>query len=296
MGVAIQYGGERETIPVVQDLSTLEYDITSAIRRLTSDDLPTIGFLSGHGEPAPFTDMQTLAQGLQQNYQVQPVTVADGALDPPPDALLVVAPTDSIPDADLRAIDDYLMNGGRMAVLVNRVQANLQMGQAGPLEVGLTPLLTSYGANVRQDLVMDEESSTIGMQRRQGLLTFVQQIPYPFMPIVNRFSRDNMMVNRLSNVVFQFVSSLDTAQVVPAGVVREPLLFSSARSSTQEGFFFIQPMPQQQQPSLSGGPYLLGAAYTGTFPSAFTPGRASNPTRLVVVGDGDFINETAMQA
>ncbi len=67
MGVAIEYGGERETVPVVQDLSTLEYDITGAIRRLTRESQPTVGFLTGHGEPSPTTDMQNLNQGLQRN-------------------------------------------------------------------------------------------------------------------------------------------------------------------------------------------------------------------------------------
>ncbi len=57
----------------------------------------------------------------------------------------------------------------------------------------------------------------------------------------------------------------------------------------------IQPgmMPEAD---FSGGPYILAAAYTGKFPSAYTEGAASTDTRLVVVGDGDFINESLVGA
>jgi len=84
MGLAIEYGGERETIPVVEDLSTLEYDITSAVRRLTRDELPVVGFLSGHGEPSVFQEMGTLRQALARNYDVRSITISDSVLDPDP--------------------------------------------------------------------------------------------------------------------------------------------------------------------------------------------------------------------
>ena len=290
MGVAIQYVDGREAIPVVQDLSTLEYDITSAIRRLTQDDLPTIGFLSGHGEPNPAQSMRSLMQGLSRNYQVQTVTVQDGGLTPRPEALLVIAPADTLPEAHLRALDTYLMEGGRMALLLNRVAANLQVGQASELNIGLGPLLSAYGAALTPNLIMDEQSSVVTMQRQEGFFTVNQQIDYPLFPVSTSFNNDNMMVNRLSDVMFYFVSSIDTAQAVPEGVTVEPLVFSSNQSGIQQGFFMLQPV--QTTAKLSGGPYTLAAAYTGTFPSAFETGRQSLPTRLVVAGDGDFINES----
>ncbi len=290
MGVAIQYVDEREVIPVVQDLSTLEYDITSAIRRLTQDELPTVGFLSGHGEPDPAQDMRSLFQGLSRNYQVQTVTVQDAGLTPRPEALLVIAPMDTLPEAHLRALDAYVMEGGRVALLLNRIATNLQFGQASELDVGLDPLLGAYGVAITPNLIMDEQSSVVTMQRQQGFFTVAQQIEYPLFPVATAFNNDNMMVNRLRDVMFYFVSSIDTAQAVPEGVEVEPLVFSSGQSGIQQGFFMLQPV--ETSATLSGGPYTLAAAYTGTFPSAFETGRQSLPTRLVVVGDGDFINES----
>lgn len=290
MGLAIQYGGESESIPVVEELATLEYDITSAIRRLTRDELPTVGFLSGHGEPDIFRDMQTLTDELRRNYEVTTVSVSDSSLSDSPDVLMVVAPTDSLNAGALRAVDDYVMDGGRVGFLLNRVEANLQAGQAQETSVGLEPLLSTYGMALHPDLVMDEQSSAVTVQRRQGAFNLAQQIRYAFLPVATRFNPDNMMVNRLGQVMFYFVSSVDTSIAVPEGIEVEPLVYSSGNSDVQRGFFMIQPM--QQTGRLVGGPYVLAAAYRGTFPSAFDPARTSPATRMVLVGDGDFVNES----
>lgn len=290
MGVAIEYENNRETIPVVQDLSRLEYDLTSAVRRLTRLDKPVAAFWTGHGEPEVMQSMPTLNQGLSSNYEVLPATAAELLGDNKPDVLLVVAPTDTIPESDLLALDSYIMQGGRVGFLLNRVQANLQAMQATELNIGLDPLLANYGIVLTPNLIMDEQSSVVNMQSRQGFFNITQQIEYPLFPVATNFNPNNQMVNRLRELMFYFVSSVDTAATLPAGVIREPLIYSSGQSGMQQGFFMLQ--PTQTTATLAGGPFVLGAAFTGTFPSVYEPGRTSVPTRLVVVGDGDFINES----
>lgn len=290
MGLAIEYGGESESIPVVEDLSTLEYDITTGIRRLTRDELPMVGFLSGHGEPDIFQDLRILTEELRRNYEVRAVTVEDSSLSLTPDVLMVIAPSDSLGEGALRALDEYVMGGGRVAFMLNRVDAQLQTGQAREMSAGLEPLLEAWGAGLNVDLVMDEQSSTVTMQRREGFFNLAQQIRYPFLPVATNFNRDNMLVHGLRQMMFYFVSSVDTSVAEPEGVVSEPLVFSSSRSGTQRGVFMIQPVEQQAR--LSGGPYVLAAAYRGEFPSLFAPGRTSSPTRIMLVGDGDFLNES----
>jgi len=292
MGVAIEYENSRETIPVIEDLSSLEYDLTSAIRRLTRDEKPIAGFWTDHGEPNPMEDMPTLQQNLSTNYDVQIVTDADLQGSTSPDVLLIVAPTDTIPDSHLQALDKYIMDGGRVGFLLNRVAANLQAGQASELDIGIGPLLANYGIVLSPNLIMDEESSVVTVQQRQGFFNISQQMQYPLFPVASRFNSDNQMVSRLQNLMFYFVSSVDTSATVPNGVVRESLIYSSPQSGVQQGFFMLQ--PTQTSATLSGGPYVLGAAFTGAFPSAYTPGRTSVPTRLVVVGDGDFVNESIL--
>lgn len=290
MGLGILYAGEREVIPLVQNMATLEYDITSAIKKLTRDRTPIVGFLSGHGEPDLQQNMAMLSQTLQRNYDVQSVTAANGTLTPRPDVLMVVAPADSVPDADLQAINTFIMEGGKAAFLLNRVNANLQFGQATAFSTGLEGLLQNYGINIQENLVQDQQSSAVSMQRMMGGFPVIQRIEYPFFPIATNFNLDNAMVNRMRNVMFYFTSSIDTSGVA-AGVTVEPLVLSTPNSATQQGFFMIQPMPTPQP--LSGGPFVLGAAYSGSFPNAYAEGQSVD-TRIVAFGDGDLFNEAVL--
>jgi gliding-associated putative ABC transporter substrate-binding component GldG len=289
MGLAIQYEDQREVIPVVQELSNLEYDITTAIRRMKRDELPVIGFLQGHGEPDPEETMKTWMEALRRNSDPNTVSIVGGRIDPQPDALLVVAPTDTIPDDHLVAIDAFVQQGGRAAFLVNRVEADLQRGFGTPLSVGLERLLDSYGIRIAQDLVMDAQNSRVNAQRQAGFFTVVEAIEYPFFPIATSFS-DNVMVRRLNDLRFFFVSSIDTS-ATPASVSVEPLAFSTEASALQTGFFMLQPQAVQAQ-NLNDGPFVLAAAYSGSFPSPFAEGSQSVDTRIIAIGDADLLNES----
>lgn len=294
MGLAIEYQDSREVIPVVRQRSRLEYKITSAVSRLVSEQLPTVGFLTGHGEPGLKRALRGLQQGLQKNYQVMSVSVQDSTLEPAPDVLMVVAPSDTIPQNHLRAIDQFIMNGGRAAFMINRVRANLQRGQAVPQQIGLNRLLSSYGIHLNRDLVMDRQSSRVSIQQRRGGFPVSRSIRYPFLPVVQNFNSNHAMTQGLRRTLFYFASSIDTSATV-SGVSVEPLAFSSANSGRQQKRFMIRPaMARQQMGSLSNGPFVLAAAYSGQFPSAFQNGRQSSPTRIVAVGDGDFVNQSVL--
>ncbi len=290
MGLVIEYAGKRETIPVIEDLSTLEYDLTSAIRKLTRDRLPVAGILTGHGEPGR-TAIETFWRALERNYEVRTVSVKDSTLDPRPDVLFIIAPTDTFPEAHLQAIDRYLMEGGRVAVLLNRVNANLQFGFASEQKTKLEDLLAHYGAVVRPDLVMDRQSSVVTLQRTVGFFRVAQMVEYPFFPIATRFNPEHPMVSRLREVFFYYVSSIDTSAALPEGVERIPLVYSTPRSATQQGFFTVQPAMLPDPDTFQDGPYVLAVALHGTFPSAYDSTRVGQPARLVVVGDGDLVNE-----
>lgn len=289
MGLAIQYQDEREVIGVVQELSNLEYDITTAIKKMQRDRLPIVGFLQGHGEPDPMQSMSQLVNELRKRLDVRMVTIEGDSFSTRPDVLIVVAPTDTIPDDDLRAIDRFMQEQGKAAFLVNRVQADLQQGFGTVLNTGLERLLESYGATINPDLVMDRQSSAINVQRQAGFFRVLEAIEYPFLPIVTSFS-DNAMVRRLGELRLFFASSIDTTNV-PEGVTAEPLAFSTPYSGLQTGFFMLQPQFAQDR-DLNEGPFTLGVAYKGNLPSPYGIEPAVSESRMVVFSDGDFVDES----
>lgn len=297
LGLVMMFEDRKEILPVVQNLSSLEYDISSALKRLTSRTKKKIGYTTGHGEP-DMSAMRQVYQVVSQQYDLTPVDLSKG--EPVPAdiaALLVIAPANRFQDSARYQLDQYLMHGGRIAFLLNRVNANLQMRMGQPLETGLDDLLQEYGVRVNPDLVRDAQCANISVMQQQGGFTFQSQVPFPYIPVASNFSTNNPLVKDLQGIIFHFVSSLDTSGAAAKGLREEVLVRSSKRSGRQTGFFMIDPFQRYTPADLAEEGIPLAAIVDGSFKSYFV-GKQPAPalttsleTRVIVVGDGDFMKD-----
>ena len=78
MGLVLLFEDKKEVIPVVQTVSGLEYELTSAIKRLSARMLPSIGFLVGKDGPDLDTDLTFLNQALARQYKVEKINLDEG--------------------------------------------------------------------------------------------------------------------------------------------------------------------------------------------------------------------------
>ena len=94
MGIAILYEDKKEVIPVIQNTSSLEYDLTSAIIKLTNKETSTIGFLAGHDEfDINAQNNAQLRQELAKQYEIQKVEIKGGKpIDEKISTLVVAGP------------------------------------------------------------------------------------------------------------------------------------------------------------------------------------------------------------
>ncbi|HTR80497.1 MAG TPA: Gldg family protein [Bacteroidota bacterium] len=303
LGLVMRYEDKKETLPVIQNLGSLEYDISSALKRLTTKHKLRIGYTQGNGEP-DLSTMKQAYQALTSQYEVTPVNLANGGTVPTDlAALLVIAPQKKFTDSSKYQIDQYLMRGGKIAFLLNKVNANLQTQYTQPLDLNLDDQLAQYGVRINTDLVRDAQCATISVVQQQSGFTMQSQVPFPYMPMASNFDKENMMVKDLQNVVFVFVSSVDTGLAASKGLQAEVLVRSSKRSGRQSGFFVIDPFHRYTAEELSESGIPLAAVVSGSFKSLYAekppPGivssssliTASPQTRIIVVGDGDFMTD-----
>ncbi len=301
LGLVFFYEDKKEILPVIQNLSSLEYDISSAIKRLTTRERKKIGYTIGHQEP-PLSSMQRVQQELSKQYDLVPVELNDSQITIPSDisALLVIAPQSKFKDSSLYAIDQYIMRGGKVAFLINKVNAALQQRYTQPLELGLEPLLEHYGIRVNNDLVRDIQCATISVVQQQGPFQIQSQLPFPYLPMASNMDKNNPIVKDLQNVIFYFVSSLDTNGAVAKGLNTEVLIRSSKYSGRQSGFFMIDPFYRYSQQEMSESGIPLAVVVSGSYQSYFVdkslaPQHSQSPaTQIVVVGDGDFMKDEFM--
>jgi gliding-associated putative ABC transporter substrate-binding component GldG len=309
MGMVFLHGDKQERVPVIQSTSNLEYEISSAIKKMTSKELKKIGFLAGQGE-AGLQQMGRLQEILVKQYQVTPVDLSTGKpIASDIAALMIVAPTQPFKNWEKFLIDQYLMKGGKIAFLLNKVNATLQTQAGQAMNLNIDDMLESYGIRVNTDLVRDVSCAYVTVNQQAGFMVIQNQIPFYYLPRVGDFEKSSPLVKDLSSIVLYFASSLDTSLAKQKGLKIDVLMRSSKKSGRQENYFMINPtMPVTTEMFAESGIPLL-MTVEGAFPSAFAnkpigqdtslkvPLDTSNRlftgrvTKIVVAGDGDFLQD-----
>ena len=297
MGLVMLYEDRKEVLPVIQNLSSLEYDLSSAMKRLTARKKKKIGYSTGHQEVEP-SGYRQAAQVISAQYELVPVDLSGGAPVPPDiAALLVVSPQSRFSDSSKFAVDQFLMRGGKIAFLLNRYNANLQARFAQPMDLALDDQLAHYGARINNDLVRDAQCAPVTVMQQQGMFRIQSQVPFPLLPNASNFSRDNVMVKDLQSVFFYFVSSIDTSVAAPRGLRAEVLIRSSKQSGRQTGFMTIDPFQKLTPADLAEKDIPFAAVIEGSFKTFFADRQpqsaltVSPETRILVIGDGDFMKD-----
>jgi gliding-associated putative ABC transporter substrate-binding component GldG len=312
MGMVFLYEDKKEVIPVVQNIATLEYEISSTIKRLTARGRKKIGFLTGQGEPA-LTELRAVQEVLGKQYELAPVDVDKGTPVPPDvAALIVLAPAQQFSEHQKFQIDQYLMRGGRVAFLLNVVDATLQRQYGQAISLNLSDMLETYGLRVNTDLVRDAQCASVSLVQQQFGFSIQSQVPFPYLPLVSNFSKGNAMVKDLQGLVLFFASSVDTARCASRGLTPEFLMHSSAQSGRLTGMFMYDPLQRFTRADFTESGIPLAAVVSGRFESMYAgkpapadtaagsapppdaPLRASPETRIILVGDGDFARDQYM--
>jgi gliding-associated putative ABC transporter substrate-binding component GldG len=309
MGLVLLYEDRKEVIPVIQNPATLEYEISSTVKRLTDRNQKKVGFLTGQGAP----DMREFSRAgelLRRQYQLVPVDVSRGTpVTPDIAALFVIAPNAPFPEPVKFQIDQYLMNGGKVAFLLNRIEANLQNQSGRPVDLNLDDMLAQYGLHLHADLVRDFQCANVTIVQQQFGMNIQSQVPFPYLPLISGFNPENMMVKGLQNVILFFVSSIDTNAAPSHGLRAEVLASTSKQSGRQTDVFMFDPLAQWNRDQFAESAIPVAAVVEGSFTSLYagkpapadttpgampppsTPATKSPTTRVVLVGDGDFVRD-----
>ncbi|TAK53734.1 MAG: hypothetical protein EPO24_13930 [Bacteroidetes bacterium] len=309
MGLVFLFGDKKETIPVLQGTTNMEYEISSVIKKMTSKELKRVGFLAGHGEIG-LDKIARLKQMLDKQYTVTTVNINDGRPIPPDIAVLVIAgPEQPFKSWEKFLIDQYIMKGGKVAFWLNKVKADLQSQMGQPLNLDMDDMLEAYGARINTDLVRDVRCVPVTVQQQMGFFTIQNQIPFPMIPMASEFNKTSPIVKNMGTVIFFFASSVDTSLAKGKGLQVESLVMTSDQSGRQEGMFMINPNEPMVKENFAEKHIPLAVTLQGAFTSAFngkqvqtdsttpssfgasSPSGTSVDTKIAVIGDGDFIQD-----
>jgi len=308
MGIVFYYADKKESIPVVKSTSGLEYEITSLIRKLTSDKLKTVGFLQGHGEPSLQQNMSEASKMIQKNYATRDLILGENDSIPDDiDTLVIISPKEKLSEKALYEIDQFIMKGKTAAFLVDRYDVDLQQFNAKPLDTGIEELLKNYGITLNSELVLDVQNKRINVATQQGMMQIRNIINYPYIPVITDFKEGSTLLSGMEALSFPFMSSLQVAASTPK-IEYEILAQTSPRSWAAPATESPNPMQRHVPTETSKmGPFPVIVSASGNFTSRYASADSSkegleflenaNPipesteSRILVVADGNFMQD-----
>lgn len=152
---------EQMTEIIENALNNLEYNLLSAMRRLTQTSKPTIAFLQGHGELNQAETMRARAL-ISPYYQIKDVALNDSiAALKEVDGLIIADPQTPFSQKDLYLIDQFVMRGGKLLCFMNTLALNEDtlnatgMTHTSRKNLLLDRLLFDYGIKIKENYVLD---------------------------------------------------------------------------------------------------------------------------------------------
>ena len=299
----------------------LEYDLTKLVYELSNPKRPVIGVMSSlplDGDPRMM--MMTRGQGpggqpyasamlLRQTNQVKTVATDAQVIDPDIQVLLV-AEAQNLSDPTLYAIDQFVMRGGRLMVMVDPWSEALA---ATPNPTGMPPtdthsdlkkLFDAWGIAFDPTKVVGDLTGAWRVRSEDR----VQAVNYvAWFNIREGINHDDPATADLDQVTV--ASSGFLAKAPNATIDFTPLLSSSARSGLLSVDQVKMPEPAKILADFKpeGGPRVIAARVHGVLKSAFTEppelakdqkrpdnfpafkAQTDGPANLVVVADSDIL-------
>ena len=312
--------GQSPEVALNNSVSLLEYKIGNAIQKLLRTRRPVIGYVTGHGE---LSELQTrdLSRTLAPYYDI-----ARFSLDTMPPfgpeaigALLVAKPQRTFSERELFILDQYIMRGGRVVWMLDRLQVNLDSLQGRSnfiprdYELGVEQLLFRYGVRVEPNLVLDLQSTPVPIVVGQvGNAPQFERRPWPYHVLATP-NPSHPITRSLQPVNLFFPSEIDTTVRTKLPLKRTALLtsspnalvrFSPVRVDLETARYDLD----RELFTKSGVPLavLLEGRFTSPYENRLGSGFAealdqigqsyratSEPTKMIVIADGDVAKNLA---
>jgi ABC-type uncharacterized transport system involved in gliding motility auxiliary subunit len=309
-GLAVFSGKKEAVIPYIDPRREqfLEYDISEALQKLLSKNKPTIGILSSLEmiSKNPVTDMQAVLQGkgdwmivneLRKFADVEEV-YAEVKMISDKIKILVVHHPKNLSENTLRAIDQFVLKGGKLIALVDPFsrfdfEKQIQTGSKQFTNVSdLKPLFSAW------DIEFDSSKLVGDLKYPTQINAGGTALTYPFIiQIVEKgLSKEFKITSQLKQMMFGEAGSLNLRAGSPHTFDRLITTSSSAGTIISDT---LQSGPDAAIRRLSneGKEHTVAALVRGKLKSAFKPrdgesgwvNQASSDAVVLVASDADFI-------
>lgn len=307
------YALEQMTEIIENALNNLEYNLLSAMRRLTQTSKPTIAFLQGHGELNPAETMRARAL-ISPYYQIKDVALNDSiAALQDVDGLIVADPQTPFSQKDLYLIDQFVMRGGKLLCFMNTLALNEDtlnatgMTHTSRKNLLLDRLLFDYGIKIKENYVLDANCAP-------KIVPFAETAFLPWFYHMLATPSLHPMTRNVDPISLKYANEIEFVQVPKAQLT--PILTSSSNaipSGLQPLVNLALPLNYGKNPKLIDNPddeinkLCVAGLSEGFYQSHFKNRivaefanskdanyleESQKETKILVVGNGNFIRNS----
>ncbi|MFM7858301.1 MAG: Gldg family protein, partial [Flammeovirgaceae bacterium] len=176
-----------------QSIENVEFELANAIYKLSNNNRKRIALVHGHGE-LDSLQIASFNNALLEQYDVFKTDISLKAKVGNYDAVIIAKPKYEFSEQDKYKLDQYLMHGGKILFLLDRLDANMDSASsdnyfAFPYDLNLDDQLFRYGVRVNADLVQDRVSGKYPIVvGNTGGRPQLMQLDWPFFPLVNQYA------------------------------------------------------------------------------------------------------------
>ncbi|MBN1822517.1 MAG: gliding motility-associated ABC transporter substrate-binding protein GldG [Prolixibacteraceae bacterium] len=321
-GAVVRYGDKEVAVNFLQNnpafsgevnlnhsIENIEYELINALRKLMVTKKPVVAFLEGQGEFNRY-DVLDISRALASEFEITRITTNDLQQFTENFKILIIAgPTHAFSEQDKFAIDQFVMQGGRVMWLIDPVQVSLDSLQNGfmtvafPRDLNLNDQFFRYGIRLNYNLLQDVNCSMLRVNTAlKGNPEKYTAEPWYFSPLLTPNDEHEISRN-LDNVMAEFVSSIDTLATknISKAVILSTSPYSRKINAPTEVSLEMINMPPARQ--LFTEEFIpAGVVLEGIFQSVFNNRivtglnlynkeikSESVPTKMIVFSDGSLI-------
>jgi len=305
---------------VYASIQNLEYAFIDGFNRLLNAKTKRIAVLKDNGE-LPDAKIADMFLKLGETYSIASFPMDAVSKDPEKtlqalqntfDLVVIAKPTKAFTDEQKFVLDQYILNGGNSLWLIDAVAMENDSlrnadgkAYAFQRDLNLNDLFFKYGIRINPVLIKDLYSAPLSLATGDGSQSKYQELPWFYQPVVPSFNTHPINTNIERPVRFQYANQIEVLNNTPS--VEKTILLTSSVLTKLEGVpkeislddIGIEPTEEDYQ----AGPQPLAVLLEGAFESAFKNRvhpftldsvrfreSATNPSKMVVIADGDFIS------
>lgn len=215
-----------------------EGQITSAIGYVTSEELPVLYTLEGHGEVSMDS---TLKDSIEKaNMEIQTLNLlTEGDIPEDADCVMINAPTSDISAEEKDALLSYLENGGKAMIFTDYTGTEMK---------NLEAVLENYGVQAAEGIVFEGDSQHYAMQ-----------MPYYLIPTVNSTDATYDVASGDCLILMPYAQGIQKLDEVRDTVTIESLLTTTDKAYSKTNMNSTQ---IEKEEGDIAGPLELGVSIT----------------------------------